>query len=367
MSIYKENLKSFRYIKHIPRVILNFWCMFRAGEKARKPFGIKFEVSAKCNLRCIMCPLSKGLKRKQGFLKFDNFKKIYDEIIPSYLNLTGIGEPLLNPDLFKIIRYSSKKGTIVKLDTNATLLNKKNIKKLLESKPNIVSVSIDGSDKKTYEKIRIGAKYDVVINNLKNLVNQRDKKKSKTKIHINFVLLKENIKNIVKFIKYIDSLGVDSINGDIALPLGSNKNKKERKIDEKIIEKTKKELKNLDTRVSLNIEHVIDFLNYGWNNPKKNRRKVCFYPWYYPSITWDGYLIPCCYVCDNEIVFGNVLKDGFMNVWNGEKIKRFRKELAEKRFGFCKDCFIDETFIADKMYIFSKMPLIGRLSKRRWD
>jgi radical SAM protein with 4Fe4S-binding SPASM domain len=340
--------------------------MFRAGEKAGKPFGIKFEVSAKCNLRCIMCPLSKGLKRKQGFLKFDNFKKIYDEITPSYLNLTGIGEPLLNPDLFKIIKYASKKGTMVKLDTNATLLNKENSKKLLKTKPNIISVSIDGSDKKTYEKIRRGAKFDEVINNLKNFVNQRNKNKSRTKIHVNFVLLKENIKNIVKFIRYVDSLGVDSINGDIALPLGGNKNIKERNIDKKTIEKTKKELKSLNTLASLNIEHVFDFLNYGWKNPKKYRKKVCFYPWYYPSITWDGFLIPCCYVSDNEVVFGNVLKDGFMNVWNGEKIRKFRESLSKKRQGFCKNCFIDETFIADKIWLISKMPLIGLLSKRKW-
>jgi radical SAM protein with 4Fe4S-binding SPASM domain len=341
--------------------------MFKAGQKAGKPFGIKFEVSSLCNLRCIMCPLTKGLKRKQGILKFSNFKQVYDEISPSYLNLTGIGEPLLNPDLFKIIKYARDKGTIVKLDTNATLLDKKNIKKLLLSKPSIISVSIDGSDKRTYEKIRRGAKFDSVINNLKDLVEQRNNMKSRTKIHVNFVLLKENIKNIVKFIKYIDSLGVDSINGDIALPLGGNKNIKEREIDKKIIKKTKQELRKINTNASLNIEHVNDFLNYGWKNPKKYRRKICFYPWYYPSITWDGFLIPCCYVCDNEVVFGNVLKDGFMNVWNGKKIREFRKSLAKKREGFCRNCFIDETFIADKMYILSKIPLIGLISKRTWN
>ncbi len=358
MSIYKENIRPLQYIRPSFRVISNVYYMFRANEKAGKPFGIKIETSAVCNLRCIMCPLSKGLKRKQGILKFNNFKKVYDEIKPYYINLTGIGEPLLNPDLFKIIKYAKSNKSIVKLDTNATLLDKEKINKILNVGTNIVSVSIDEIDKLNYEKIRRGAKFEEVINNLKNLIKERNKRKSKTKIHINFVLQKNNIERIIKFVLYMDSLGVNSINGDIALPLGANKNKENRKIDLKSIKNLKEQLKKLKTKASLNIEHIYEFLNNEGNIYKKTK-KNCFYPWYYPSITWDGNLVPCCYVCDNEVVFGNVFNEPFMEVWNNKRIGNFRKMLAKERVGICKDCFIDESFITNKLKYLHRIPLIN--------
>ena len=365
MSIYQENIKPKQFIRPAFRVIKNAFNIYRSGEKSGKPFGIKFEVSAVCNLRCIMCPLSKGLRRKQGLLSLKNFKKVYDEITPPYLNLTGIGEPLLNPELFDIIRYAKRHGSIIKLDTNATLLNQKNINNLLKSGPSIISVSIDGMNKKGYEKIRIGARFETVIENLKNLISTRNKTRSKTKIHVNFVLQKENISEIVKFIRFIDSLGVDSINGDIALPLGANKNVDNRRIPITEIEKLEENLYKIKTRASLNIEHIREFLDCG-GDIKEKKDNLCFYPWYYPSITWDGHLVPCCYICDNEIVFGNVLQEGFMKVWNNKKARDFRKMLANGREGICKNCFIDETFIADKIRFLGKIPIVNKISKRKF-
>lgn len=364
MSIYKENINITQLARNGLRVLSNGYYMFRSGNKAGKPFGIKFEVSAVCNLRCIMCPLSKGLKRKQGVLGFEKFKKIYDEITPPYLNLTGIGEPLLNKDLFKIINYAKNKRTIVKLDTNATLLDKKSSEELLSTNPNIISVSIDGVNKESYEKIRKGAKFENVIENLKNLIKKRNDIHSKTKVHINFVLQKENIDELINFIKFLDSLKVDSINGDIALPLGSNKNIDNRKIDIKVLASLRKDLQKIKTNASLNIEHITEFIECNGDILKKAKAR-CYYPWYYPSITWDGNLVPCCYICDNEIVFGNVFDEGFMKVWNNEKIKNFRKMIATKKTGICKNCFIDESYIADKLKIIHRIPLLNRLSNRK--
>lgn len=363
MSIYRENIKPLQFIRPFWRVLLNGYHMFRGGEKASKPFGIKFEVSSLCNLRCVMCPRSKGLTRKQGLLSFENFKKVYDQIKPAYLNLTGMGEPLLNPDLFRIIRYAKKNKSIVKIDTNATLLNEKNASKLLDTEPNIVSISIDGTDKRTFEAIRKGAKFEEVIENMKKLVKLRNSRKSNTNVHVNFVLQRKNISEISRFITYIDSLGVDSINGDIALPLGANKNIDNRKVSKETLEKLEKELKNLRTKASLNIEHVYEFIKCG-GDIKNKTHKNCFYPWYYPSITWDGNVVPCCYICDNEIVFGNVFEEDFDKIWNNKKIREFRRMIAKERKGICKECFIDESYLADKLRALGKIPVINLISKR---
>lgn len=350
------------------RVLSNVWYAFISGPKTGKPFKVKFESSTLCNLKCVMCPLTSGLTRKQGVLKFENFKKIFDEINVPYLNLTGLGEPLLNPDIFKIISYARKKHSLVKLDTNATLLNKENIKRLIHSNPSFISVSIDGITKKSYEAIRKGANFEQVIENLKNLVKYRNLVKSKTQIQLFFVLQKDNVKDLINILKFAESLGVEVINGTIAISFGAAENKDKRKIKLEDIKKIKKDLEIIkkQLKVKVNIENIEDFLQNPEGQEQRMSKKPCFYPWYNPCITWDGYVVPCDLYCDNEIVFGNALKEPFMKIWNNEKARSFRKQLLKKRIGVCARCCVDETFILNKLGIFYKIPILRSLSYRKF-
>jgi len=64
-----------------------------------------------CNLRCALCPTGQNDKRRnQGLMNFDLFRKIIDECGPYIyeLSLFNWGEPLLNKEIFKMIRYAKK-------------------------------------------------------------------------------------------------------------------------------------------------------------------------------------------------------------------------------------------------------------------
>jgi len=365
MSLY-EGISILHLMRRPFRVFSNIFHAFVSGPKTGKPFKLKFESSAICNLKCIMCPLTKGLKRKMGVLSFNNFKKVFDEINPPYLNLTGLGEPLINPDIFKIISYARRRGALVKLDTNATLLNDENIKKLIESDPTFISVSIDGITKKSYESIRKGAKFETVINNLKNMIRYRNKTYSNTKIHLFFVLQKSNMNDLIDFIKFGDSLNVDALNGNIAISFGNADNKDKLKINQLQIKKINENLKKIkkEIKIKLNIENIEEFLD----NPdqiEKISEKSCFYPWYNPCITWDGYVVPCDIHCNNEIVFGNAFQEPFMKIWNNENARKFRKRLLIKRGGICAKCCVDERYILDKLKFLNRIPLINKISYRK--
>lgn len=368
MSIY-ENISIPKMLLKRPfRVFSNVWSCFRSGPKTGKPFKVKFESSSICNLKCVMCPLTKGLTRKQGLLKFENFKKVFDEVKFPYVNLTGLGEPLLNPDIFKIINYTIKKGSLVKLDTNATLLNKENIRKLILSNPTFISVSLDGIKRKSYESIRVGAEFKKVIFNLKNLINYRNKVKSRTQIHVFFVLQKDNQKDLIEYIKFCNLIGVDAINGTIAMSFGKVDNQKRIILKKENLVYIKKELEKIkkNSKLKINIEGIEEFLS-NENSSREIVKKPCFYPWYNPCITWDGYVVPCDVHCDNEIVLGNAFKEKFMKIWNNKKSQEFRKQLIKGRGGICSKCSVDETFILNKLSIFYKIPLIRNLSKRKGD
>lgn len=367
MSLY-ENVSLTQLIMKRPfRIFSNVYHAFISGPRAGKPFKLKFESSALCNLKCIMCPLTQGLNRKRGVLSFSNFKKVFDEVNPPYLNLTGLGEPLLNPDIFKIIRYARIKGALVKLDSNATLLSQENIEKLIKADPTFISISIDGVTKKSYESIRIGAQFEKVIANLKNLIKYRNLSRSKTKIHVFFVFQKNNIKELIGFIKFADSLGVDALNGDVAISFGNAKNEDKRDIELDEIEKVRDELKEIKKSIGikLNIESIEDYLENPSNQTERLSKKPCFYPWYNPCITWDGYVVPCDICCNNEIVFGNAFKEPFMKIWNNKKAMEFRKSLIRGRKGICAKCCVDESFILDKMKLPYKIPLVNKFTHRR--
>jgi radical SAM protein with 4Fe4S-binding SPASM domain len=314
-----------------------------------------------------MCPLTKGLSRKQGVLKFENFKRVYDEVRFPYVNLTGLGEPLLNPEIFQIIKYARKRGSMVKLDTNAMLLDDEKIKNLVECDPTFISISIDGVTKKSYEAVRKGANFDTVINNLKKLKEHRDYTKSKMQIHLFFVLQKKNFKDLIKFIELGESLGVDAVNGNIAISFGKANNTQKIKINRKEIEEIKQKLKEIKGRIKtkLNIENIEDFIENPENQKERMSKKPCYYPWYNPCITWDGYVVPCDIHCNNEIVFGNAFEEPFMKIWNNEKAQEFRKNLITERKGICAKCCVDESFLYEKLKLFHSIPLIKSLSYRR--
>jgi len=355
-----------RFPFNLYKISKGMFSMIKSGENSALPWKLQFESAGICNLRCIMCPQN-HMKREKGFLKFEVFKKVYDEVRPPYLNLTGIGEPMMNSDIFKIISYARKNGSYIKLDTNATLLDDKKIDNLLDTGIDIVSVSLDGMDKKTYESIRIGANFETVIKNLRELVKRKKQRKSKTEIHMFLVLQKSNFRQFLDFVKFGDSIGVDSMSGTFVAEESYDKNKEINieQCSKEDLENFIEDLKKLKNKISANLEidELIEYVETWENKKKTNWSKVaCFYPWYAPFITWDGILTSCCYCVDKEIVFGDLKKQKFKDVWNNKKIGEFRKMVSNSRVGLCSKCEMDETYIENQ---FKKIPLYKAISKRK--
>ncbi len=366
--IYKEVLKGTLSLRTIPRIASNLYHSYRSLPTTGLPFKLQFENTNICNLKCTMCP-QMDMKRPQGRLTFEKFKYVYDQIKPPYLNLTGIGEPFLNADIYKIVEYARKNKTFVKMDTNATLLDNDRIEKILKADPNIISVSIDGMTKETFEAIRQGAKFETVINNLKELVVARNKRKSKTQIHMFMVVQENNLEQLPDFVKFGLEIGIDSISGTHVKDIGYQE------ITWKGIEKAKEErIRNLynnlkqlnkDKKVKLDsFIHYLEELLEGKENP--GIEAPCFWPWYSVFLNWDGDITPCCFSSEKQVVFGNAFKEPFMKIWNNEKAQKFRKALTTKREGICGTCGNEEFYVYDKFKLISKIPFMKKLSVRNY-
>jgi radical SAM protein with 4Fe4S-binding SPASM domain len=146
------------------------------------PLDVIAESSNVCNLRCSMCfqadkdlPVPKTTK--VPFMSMALFEKIVDECaangLPA-LKLSWRGEPMMNKNFAEMLRYAKSKGILeVTSLTNATLMDEAMCREIVSGRLDQLVISIDGLTKETYEKIRVGADYDVVVNNLRTLLKIR--------------------------------------------------------------------------------------------------------------------------------------------------------------------------------------------------
>jgi len=172
------------------------------------PVDVIVEVTRYCNLKCIMCPYP-TLKRSQGNMKFDIFKKIVDEVAhespKSRIWLAIMGEPLyLKDKLSRYIQYAKEAGVeTINLNTNAVLLTKKLSKELINSGVDKIIISIDADTESVYDQIRVGGDLNKVKENVQHLLEQiKESKSKKPEVITQFIVMEENEHEMDNFKEY---------------------------------------------------------------------------------------------------------------------------------------------------------------------
>lgn len=202
-----EIMQAYKY-KNKPKIMTQYLLYrYKFNYYPRKKVSSQFptvlciEPTSICNLRCTMCfqsdeNFSKN-KEMQGNMSLEMFKKIIDEgknYGLSSIVLASRGEPMLNKNIFEMIRYAKENGVIdIKMNTNATLMNEKKCRKLLESGLDNLVFSVDSPNKEEFERIRRGANFDKIINNIKtfNRIRSEEFPNSKLRTRISMVVLDE--------------------------------------------------------------------------------------------------------------------------------------------------------------------------------
>ncbi|MEM4260742.1 MAG: radical SAM protein [Candidatus Woesearchaeota archaeon] len=143
----------------------------------RVPLDVSFELTYRCNNNCVHCfcnlPYnnSKALKEE---LTTEEIKNILDELSEMgclWLLFTG-GEPLLRDDFEDIYLYAKKRGFIITLFTNGTLINSKIINLFSHYPPFSVEITLYGATEETFEKVtRKKGSYKNCLSGIQRLLN----------------------------------------------------------------------------------------------------------------------------------------------------------------------------------------------------
>ena len=325
------------------------------------PTQVQIEPTNGCNLKCIMC--MRTTDKEKDILKdmsIDEFIRILDQI-PTLerIQLNGLGEPLLNKDIVKMIKEAKKRNIFVIITTNGTVLNKKLIKELVEGGLDCLKISLDSPIKEKYKTIR-GFDLDKVIENLKELIKEKGRVNAKLKVGLNSILMRNNIDDIEKFYKLADSIGLDFIYFKRLNESGLKAGNYGGRFEEHFIRRVKEAFNFLPKyKVKSTLKSIFGFYQ---------KAEKCYSPWYECYISSKGDIKLCCeFYHDNTLIMGNIFKENFKRIWNNEKYIQVRKLAKDKKLidNVCKGCNLNfrNYHIEKKIDRFKKNKFFGLFIK----
>ena len=314
----------------------------------RPPEHLMISPSSICNLDCMMCPNSHRIKNKST-MSISDFKSIINKIKPKRLTIVGPGETFMNKNIIEIFKYAKEKCQWVSTTSNFTLVGNI-IEDIIQSEIDVLKISIDGATKETYEKIRQGASFETVKENIKSLEDSKRKLDLKEpKVRFNYVIQHDNYQEIDTIIELAHDLGVDNV----AFSMVRTANQALRDIPrDELLGKVKMgcAIANKES-INTNLENILKGLqdsywekysNYPNNGNGVKKFYSCVYPWLSALVDVGGHVTPCCsYKLPNpKDDFGNVLESDWEDIWNGEKFQELRRKIKNKNGvpSSCKYC-----------------------------
>jgi radical SAM protein with 4Fe4S-binding SPASM domain len=344
------------------------------GGKTHELSLLYFRLTPLCNLRCVMC----GQRGEKGVLKgafaaaeskkivdLDTYKRLVDEIKRKKptIYLWG-GEPFLYPDLFPLVDYMMGSGLNVSVNTNGTFLADR-AEEIVAKKRHGLFVSLDGFEE-TNDRIRGDGSYRRVVEGFE-AINREKKRQGSHLPHMGIVTTVSNL-NYQDLYRLAEAAQGFDLSWHI-FNLGTYTN-------EAIVERQRSFMREkLDTEIgclqayatgynesidgqelydilkkihAMDSKHPIitvpalnpDKINTYYKDLEVPVRTHCSVPWSQANIDYDGGVHFCADYPDYKL--GNIKEQGFFEIYNGERARKFRlalKESPEGMFPGCVRCY----------------------------
>lgn len=281
------------------------------------PDQVYVELTNACNARCTTCATPQ-MQRPRQVMAWDLFTRIVDQcaehkakkILP-FLH----GESFLVPEILDYFSYVRRKAPASHLNvtTNGSRLTAEITRRILdENLLDSLIVSIDGGDKQSFEKIRLGLDYDQVRG------------------------------NVLHFIRRRNEMGKKAPHVSIAM-VTTPENKHTR-------EKLQAAWTEAD-QVRFSV-----FFNWAGQISKESnfsgKQNFCERLFHYMTILADGKVALCCFDSEGEHVIGDANTTALIDIWGSPEFDRLRRLMFERQFQelpLCAKCdFINQPAWAQK-------------------
>ncbi|MCB4791742.1 MAG: radical SAM protein [Elusimicrobia bacterium] len=335
-----------------------------------KPLQASLHLTTKCNLKCIMCDFYQ--------YDFDITEKTAEEIMELFPYLESIewlgGEVFFSKHFERLFNSSLSYKNITSqiIFTNGLLLSEPFIEKCVKHGVNIF-FSIDSVNKKNYEKIRRGARFEDLIHNLNLMALYRKKYGYKNTLLLNVVIMNCNYKEMPELLDFAKKHGFSIVEFSEKVERHEQKNAGNIRYNPAAIKYLHKVLPGIikraeELKISINLGHFypdiditkqvkkiekindkypkidMNYLNDKNSNISytdytyRTRLSYCHSPWNSFQLMIDGSIRPDC-TC--KVSCGDFNKQPILKIWNGPVMQEYRKTLIERSGpGICpRGCF----------------------------
>lgn len=294
--------------------------------------SLQFELSTRCNERCIHCYIPNYKKNAGLDLTFDKFKYVLDQFVEmgGFEVILSGGEALLNKDIHRMLLYSREKDLQINLLSNLIALKDEDISLLKEVNPSLIQVSLYSMNSQIHDEITtVKGSFEKTKTSIEKLHAEN------IPLQISCPLMKANKDGYDAVMKYAQSLKVKC------------------QTDYIMMAQTDLNVGNLANRLTIEeTEKVIrDILKYDVDYKEKtlalealsnlSEEDYCEMPYCGVGInqicvTVNGDLFPC--PGWQDMVVGNVYKNSLQEIWNNSIELQKIREIRRGDFPKCIKC-----------------------------
>jgi MoaA/NifB/PqqE/SkfB family radical SAM enzyme len=303
------------------------------------PRSLYLETTNRCDSKCQTCIRTFETLEPPADLTLERVQMIAEQF-PALdrVVLHGIGEPLLNTQIFDIVAYLKTRVAVVLFNSDAIGLTAARAIRLVESGLDEYRVSMDAATAATFRKLRGVDRFERVTTNVARLVAlQREMGRTTPRVSLWFTASRANIEELPAFVQLAVDLGVAEVyvqrlvfNG---LGLATDANALHGRLRER-------EQALLAEADALATRHGIAMRASGLTTPLASLHggddgtrhwAGCQRPWTLAYVTANGNVLPCCispWVAKDYrgLILGNAFTERFEAIWDGERYQRFRTD-----------------------------------------
>jgi MoaA/NifB/PqqE/SkfB family radical SAM enzyme len=291
------------------------------------------ETTSRCNSLCETCILTFGGREPARDLGWDEFRGVVDQFpLLERALLHGIGEPLLNRDLARMVAHLKGRGAHVLFNSNAISLSERLSRDLIEAGLDELRVSLDAATPATYARIRGVDAFDKVIANVERF-SALGRGKAPT-ASLWFTAMRENIEEIPGLVSLARRTGAGAIHLQRLVYNGLGLATEAQSLHGRLQERESALIREAATAAQA---AGILFSASGATTPEVSLApalagqpwSACRRPWSLVYVTVHGNVLPCCiapWITQHYagIILGNLFRQSLAEIWWGQRYRGFR-------------------------------------------
>ncbi|MBF0103234.1 MAG: SPASM domain-containing protein [Magnetococcales bacterium] len=290
------------------------------------PYVFNIETTNYCNMRCVMCPRTKLMTRKNAWIDDKTFERILDQIQPHNIDkleefwrfveseyginqqersengfyfhivsrcliLHGYGEPLLDRYIVDRVAQCTKRNIPTYFSCVPANINMEKISALMENGLTVLKFSLDALSDDQAKAIRgDNNNFHEAFSKILQVIGHRDQQKFATLIVLTMISMStdEQARRVER-----DFLAMWR-DYDVYAYIKSQDNRWYTEEDPSLV------------------------------NRSHYETQYCEYPWTSMTVMADGSVVPCTQDYNAEMQFGNARDQSCQEIWNSEAYRQFR-------------------------------------------